>query len=300
MSLSIKGVSIPDIFWLEEQEGTSLNYALDNIKKCGFNCVRVPVLPGHFVYYTDYFETKISNIVEKTKELNLMCILDWHAIGQPIKEQTRLQKYFHINKEGEKVFWYNASFEIALKGIEKLTKMFGKEKHLIFELFNEPAPGNRNIEKLNLDALPWNQWKKKLEQLIEVARRNTNNTLIVSPVYWSHDLESVSKDPLEYENIYYSFHAYPLKNNKDWKKQLDSAKNLPIIITEWGYDSENKESIYHGNRKEYGLPFMNYLNEKNISWVAWCFSASFRPRMLKKWKPLELSDFGKLALEYLG
>lgn len=224
--------------------------------------------------------------------LKLYCILDWHAIGNPLRNETRLQKYFH-KKENRTIFWYLADKKIALEYITEIAKKFGKYHHVIFEIFNEPCPAEKNIEKLQLSALPFLEWRKIAIELIKIIRKNSENLIIASSNYWSFNLKDTAKNPyIEFENIAYSFHNYPIKNNENWKEMLESIKGYPIIVTEFGYDLDEK-SQYKSTYDEYLKPFMSYLTKNQISWIGWCFSASWRPRIIKTWKPFELSDFGK-------
>jgi len=296
--INLNGVSIPDYFWLVEKEKQKIEIVIKTIKKLGFSAVRVPVLPGHFLFYEDYIEKIIKRIVVLCLKYKLYCILDWHAIGNPLHNQTRLKKYFHL-KNNKKIFWYSANIKTASSGLDKLSKIFGTYKHVIFEIYNEPCPAEKDIPQLDLLALPWKEWMKIASNLISIVRKNTGNLILVSSNYWSFNLKSTSENQFnEYSNIAYSFHCYPFKNNKNWKEMLESMKEFPVVVTEFGYDADLK-SQYKSSYEDYLKPFMDYLRKNNISWIAWCFSSSWRPRIVAKWDPFELSDFGKHLIEQL-
>ena len=296
--IKLNGVSIPDYFWLIEKEKQEIETAIRIIKKIGFNTIRVPILPGHFLFYSNYIDKTIKNIVDLSAKYKLYCILDWHAIGNPLHDQTRLKEYFHT-KNNKQIFWYSANVEIASRGLDILSKLFGQSKHVIFEIYNEPCPAEKDIPQLNLTALPWEEWREIANNLISIIRKNSKNLIIVSSNYWSFNLKSTSENPFsEHSNIAYSFHCYPIKNNKNWKEMLDFMKDFPVIVTEFGYDPDEK-SQYKSSYKDYLKPFMDYLRKNEISWIAWCFSSSWRPRIVAKWDPFELSDFGKYLIKQI-
>ncbi|MBU1199077.1 MAG: glycoside hydrolase family 5 protein [Nanoarchaeota archaeon] len=296
--ITLNGVSLPDYYWLIEKEKQKIEIVIRTIKELGFNTIRVPVLPGHFLFYNNYLNKTIKNIVDLSAKYKLYCILDWHAIGNPLHNQTRLKEYFHI-KNNKPILWYSANLEIASSGLDILSKLFGKYKHVIFEIYNEPCPAEKDILQLDLSALPWKEWRKIAGDLISIVRKNTKNLILVSSNYWSFNLKSTSEDPFnEYSNIAYSFHCYPFKNNKNWKEMLDSMKEFPVVVTEFGYDTD-KKSQYNSSYDDYLKPFMDYLRRNRISWIGWCFSSSWRSRIVLKWQPLELSDFGKHIIKNL-
>jgi hypothetical protein len=294
----LKGVALPDFYRIIRKEQQDPQSVIHTIKELGFNCIRIPVLPGNYVFYETYLDN-IEKLVNSCEQEELYCILDWHAIGNPLHNQTRLKEYFH-EKNGEKIHWYDANFELAKEGIRSLVKKFSKKKNVIFEIYNEPCPGEKAVSQLDLQALPWNDWKKLAGELLTIVRKETQQLVLVSSNYWSYNLQSTAKDQItSFENIAYSFHCYPLKNNQNWKEMLESLHDVPIVVTEFGYDRD-ETSMYKGTFEEYFKPFMEYLREYEISWTAWCFSISWRPRILKQWNPLTLSEYGKNLIHYLS
>lgn len=296
--LILKGVSIPDPLRLLIKEQMAPLDAIALAKKIGANCVRIPILPGNFLAIPKFLEKHIDPIVDFTERQKLYVILDWHAIGNPLYGQTRLKESFH-KKDGKKTYKYESSYVLAKEGLQALASRYGKKPHVIFELYNEPIPGEKDIPEMELFALPWVKWKLMLSELVKIIRRKTPNVLLLSPTKWAYNLKLVSEDPITGDNLAHTAHIYPLSRHSTWKSMLECAYKLPIIITEWGYDSDNPHHTYYGNADTYAKPLLKYCQEHKISWVAWCLSKSWRPRMLKQWAPLELSEFGKLVKDNL-
>jgi len=213
----LKGVNIPDPICLKNKERQNIREVIEIISNLGANCIRVPVLPGHFKFYKNFFQNYIDPVVDLCEEKNLFCILDWHAIGNPLTGETRLKKYFHESAFG-KIFWYDSNINLAKKGLEELSKRYGDNNHVLFELFNEPAPANKSIPSLGLSSLRWSDWKQVILNLIRIVRKNTNNVIIVGSTLWTYNLVDTAKDPIENEkNIAYACHIYPIKIHTNWK-----------------------------------------------------------------------------------
>ena len=297
--LLLRGVAIPDIYWLENKESTDITSVLKKVKSTGANVVRYTVVPGHLLFYKNYLEERVRQIVNLCNELDLFCILDWHALGNPITNTSKYTEYKHI-VDGKEIYWYNASFELAKKGWKKISELFAHEEHVLFELFNEPAPGEKDVQQLDLKALPWTTWKEMQQGLIDIVREYSDDKIIiVNSNYWTFNLLETSKNLYEDKKVVYAFHCYAIRNNKNWREMLDSLKHKPIIMTEWGFDSK-EDSFFYGTIEEYAKPLIDYCDLNKIHWTAWCFSASWSPRMLKSWEPLEYSTFGKFVLKKLS
>lgn len=292
----LRGMAIPDIVVLQEKEKIKPETAIRLVKSTGANCIRIPVLPGHILVISDFL-ARIDPLVNLAEELGLYCILDWHAIGNPLRAQTRLQQYYHMVGD-KRVFWFESDFSAAKQGIEMLAKRYGTRAHVLFEVYNEPAPGEKDIKELGLSALPWEEWRMSLKELVSLVRKHSDNIILLSPTTWAYRLDLVMSHPVEGENIAYTFHIYPVDRHTQWQQLLEKC-DFPVILTEWGYDADNQGHQYHGSRGHYGQPLIQYCQKNGISWIAWCLSTSWRPRLLKSWTP-EWSDFGNLVIESLN
>lgn len=166
---------------------------------------------------------------------------------------------------------------------------------VIFELFNEPAP----IGGQPVDWREWKEWRDKLTVLIDKIRTFAPNTLIlVSGWQWTYDLRCFAKYPIERDDIAHVAHVYP--NHKKWEDYFGFLSyTRPVIVTEWGFSpTVSPTENYYGTREKFGEPFLRYMEDKNISWIAWCFHPAWQPNMIMNWN-LELTEEGRLVKQAL-
>ena len=297
----LKGVAIPDPYRIAEQDKYDVRKILDDISLIGGNVVRITIKPSLWQGIDNFLEKYIDNVVEECKKLNLYCVLDWHSIGNPIKNETRMQDIFFINKEGNKYYDYDVNLDVLKKAWLEISSRYGKEPHVLFELFNEPAPGEKDIPSMGLSALYWKDWKDELEILIKIIRERSDNLIIIGPPSWAYDLSKIIENPLNNSNILYSVHPYPI--HKNWKENFDIAINkIPIIVTEWGFQEKNLDPLLNATKENYGDKIINYMNSNNISWIAWCYDFIWDSKMLKKkssWNEKRLTDWGNFVVNNL-
>jgi endoglucanase len=291
-----KGVSLHDPFLLLSKELQDPQEILERIKEDGFNVVRIPILPGHFLAIENYIEQHICPLVNACLQLELYCILDWHAIGNPIKHETRLQEQYHPGNPS--TLYYDTNLEECKNAWKKIAQIFGKEPHVLFEIFNEPAPGEKGAPQLGLSPLFWNDWKPEAEEIVSSIRKYSKNCIIISPTRWAYTLKDVLVEPIKIINVCYSIHPYPIR--KDWKEIITPILGkYPLIITEWGFKEKTSQEFMKGTKKEYALPLMKFCTTNKISWIAWCYSATWGPQMLQTWKPKDYTPYGKFVIEQL-
>ena len=81
-------------------------------------------------------------------------------------------------------------------------------------------------------------------------------------------------------NIVYAAHIFP--NKKQGMQVLDEiSDNIPVIVTEWGYISNEepvKQNYLVGGRDNYGMPMLQLMERKGISWVACWYDDYWEPR----------------------
>lgn len=297
--IMLRGVSIPEIYELVEERERELDKLLMELRDEGFNLVRIPIHPGRYRTIDNYLEKYIDEVVELAEENEFYCILDWHAIGNPILDQTRLQNQF-VKKDDKKYYIHDVSLDLAYRAWDEISRRYGQRSHIIFELFNEPAPGKKEVEKLGLGPLPWEDWKEKLEKIVEVVRQHSSNILILSPVKWAYNLQKVVENPIPAENIVYSVHPYPIHD--DWMDNFKKGEKMSLIVTEWGFREETPHDFSEANKEKYGQKILNYMEENKIHWVAWCYDDIWSPRIFKKFKyeKRKLTEWGEFLLDNIS
>ena len=297
-NIILRGFSIADPYKIRNKDKIEVSFIINKIVELGGNVIRVPIRPDLWQTIPNFFELYIDEIVDECLKNDIYCVLDWHAIGNPIKNQTRMKESF-IEKNGCKYYRYDSNIEIAYKFWAESSQRYVKKKNVIFEVFNEPAPGEKDIQKMELSALYWKEWKLCLEKLIEIIRINSNNLILISPVRWAYNLSNVAEYPLIGKNIAYSVHPYPI--HTDWQENFEKVVGkFALVVTEWGFMEKTDQDFLRSNSVQYGVPILNYMEENHISWIAWCFDKSWDPKIVNSWEDRDYSNWGKFITQRLG
>jgi hypothetical protein len=277
----IKGININSPGILKYEENHDFLNDVKEIKKLGANAVRVPICPAYWQSKENYLSEILNPIVKLTRELNLYCCLDWHAQGNLFTGETR-DAGKDLIQDFKK---YDANKKLAFNVLNKLSKEYGKEEHIIFDIFSMPI----NIDK--------NDWRNVSKNLVEIMRKNTKNILIINGLNWSSDLSWVLKNPLPSKNIIYGITYYPFINSQNEDYVLNVKKKYPIILSECGYTKEG--TYFGGNKKDYGGKLKKLIEENNISFFAWAYHPKRVPIILNSWGPNDLTEWGKFLKEEL-
>lgn len=272
----LKGLMAPDpqkVF----NDGSFNEAYYDGVFSFGGNVIRVPVHPDRYVTDEYYMWRYLGKIVKWAGERGQYVIIDWHYIGNPVtgdgKEMPDIQQE---PMELTKQFWAQTA------------AYFKDAPNVIFEIYNEPA------------FIKSESWEGAAKEIISVIRKSGGNQLIIigSPDY-SFDLSWIKNSTIGDSNAAYSVHVFP--NKRLWEKKMSEVKNdVPLIVTEWGYigsDCITKQSYLKGGRESFGEPFVNYLTDNKIGWVACWYDDGWEPPMFSD-KSGNLTKWGEFLKEY--
>jgi len=276
----IKGININSPGILKYQENHDFLNDIKEIKKLGANAVRIPICPAYWQSTKNYCEEILDPIVELTKKLNLYCCLDWHAQGNPYINKTREFRNDLINGYEK----YDAKKEVAFSALEKLSKLYGKEMHIIFDVFSMP------IDIENKD------WIDIAQKFVNIVRKNSDNIIIVNGTNWTSDLSWVLESPIKSKNIVYGVAYYPLEMFQDFTGILRVKKKYPVIFPECGW---TPEGYFKGTKEDYGMKLKKYISENNFGFFAWCYHPKRVPVILNSWDPDDLTEWGKFLKKEL-
>jgi endoglucanase len=289
-TVTLRGVSIADPYYLEKYNNHFSEDIFAELSEWNINVIRIPIHPGWWQDREDYSERYLDTIVDWAEKYGFYVIFDWHAIGNPI---TGVPQNPEWKERGHTV--YNSSFTLAESAWIKLAKKYCRNTSVIFELFNEPA----SVDEEEVD---WTLWRNMVTNLIDKIRKYAPQTLIlVSGWHWTYDLRGFKWNPIERENIAYVAHVYASHNDShDWEFFFGfMTESHPVVVTEWGFSTTVDSSIhYHGKREEFGHSFIRYLEEKNMSWMGWCFHPEWQPNMIKNWE-FDLTEEGRFMKQVL-
>ena len=212
----------------------------------------------------------VTNVIDACIKENVYVIIDWHD--------------------------HNIHHKEAVEFFSLMSKKYGANPHIIYEIFNEP------------DHETWIEVKAYSEAVIQAIRANDpDNIILIGSPHWSQDVHVAAADPIKgYTNLMYTMHFYAGTHKKWLRDRTDDAirKGLPVFVSECaGMQATGDGPLDHNEWKAYA----DWMDEKRLSWIGWSVSDKQETcSVLEKsansngnWKDEEIKEWGKLARRYL-
>ncbi|MBP5260832.1 MAG: glycoside hydrolase family 5 protein, partial [Clostridiales bacterium] len=196
-----------------------------------------------YISDSDTYFNLACQITDLCIEQGIYVIIDWH-----------------ITSDGDP----NEYKEAAVDFFSRYSALYGEQPNILYEICNEPNGTlfDDEDEKVDWDdcIVPY------AEDLIDVIRENDpDNIIIVGTPSFCRDVDTASDDPIDEDNIAYSFH---FSAGTDGEKQLGYLQEaidneVCVFVTEWNTtDATGTSYLYLDEAKEW----LAYLDENNISW----------------------------------
>ncbi|MFD1874794.1 glycoside hydrolase family 5 protein [Hymenobacter bucti] len=244
--------------------------------KDDFHCTVVRAAMGIEVgercYQKDptFSKQKLYAVVEGAIKADIYVIIDWHS--------------HNINLAEAKVFFAEVS------------KKYGHQPHVIYELFNEP------------DQESWSEVKSYAEEIIRTIRQNDpDNIILVGSPHWDQDVHLPAADPIRgQQNLMYTMHFYAATHQKALRDRTDEAlkSGLPIFVSESaGMAATGDGPLDYAAWQDY----IDWLEARGLSWITWSVSDKDETcSILQKtasstgpWKDEDLKESGRKVRAYL-
>ena len=291
-----RGVNIadPDKLLREGQWSENL---FKEIKAWGANIVRLPIHPVSWQGHGKeaYFKLIDQSIIWANTQ-DMYIIIDWHSIGYLPVELFQHPMYDTTMKE-TRTFWKDIAFRYT-----------GVSTVAVYELFNEPTVQGGRAGKAN-----WLEWKALNEELIDIIYAHDKKVVpLVAGFNWAYDLRPIQQNPINRKGVAYTAHPYPqkakpaIKSKENYFKLWDdvwgfAAKDYPIIATELGWVNADGKGAHIPviNDGSYGPHIIEFMQGRNISWVAWVFDPDWSPTMISDWDftPTQQGAFFKKEMQ---
>ncbi|MFB6284918.1 MAG: cellulase family glycosylhydrolase [Halobacteria archaeon] len=279
----------------------TIEHATDDSKEWYSRIVRLPCQPtdigdhnpGSKPEPVAFTETQLNNYVEKylkpavdkCREMNIYCIVEYH--------RHRWKDYTDPKIDEEvKMFW------------DTVAPIFEGYDNVLYEVYNEPIkPYNGDAaETSDQSRDTWRTWKSTAQPWVDLIREKAPDTIIIigSPK-WSQFTAWAAREPFDGSNLAYSGHCYTQDDLKPWSDYFgEPSKEVPVIITEWGYMNSGPPYL-KGTTSGHGEPFVEFLNEYDLSFTAWCFDHTWKPAMFdRNWNVKGGEDYeGELIKSFL-
>jgi endoglucanase len=249
-TILLRGLSISDPDKIERQGHWNKGH-FEKVKEMGTMLVRIPVHPVAWRERTpEKYLKLLDQAVEWCTDLGMYVMIDWHSIGNLGMELFQNPMY-NTTKTETYQFWSTIARHFK-----------GNNTVAFYEFFNEPT-----IYRGELGSLPWSEWKKINENIINLIRAFDTETIpLVAGLDWAYDLSPLRDDPVNAQGIGYVTHPYAHKRSQPWEPKWEenfgfAADNYPVVATEFGlggFPGKNDDSDY-GNR------IIKYLEGRGIS-----------------------------------
>lgn len=260
--ITLRGLMPPDPAVMR-REGRFDRVFFEKMASTGANVIRIPVHPEQWEHDPDYLWRYLDPAVTWNGENGVYTIIDLHFIGNIETDSGTQMPDIHTSSK-----------DFALEFWVQVAAYFKDTPYVIFEIFNEPA---------DISAA---DWRKNAQVLVDAIRSTgAEQLIIVGGIEYSRDLSWVEKTPIEGMNLAYASHIYPAHSKYSWDKWFGNvAEQYPVIMTEWGWmeaDPSGKQTYLVGSQKAYGEPFIEYLEQHGIGWVACWYDDEWNPALFE-------------------
>jgi endoglucanase len=278
--IHLAGLMPPDPETLE-RKGRFNPALFAEIHALGANAVRIPVFPEDWANDSDYLWRYLDPVVTWAGENDLYILIDWHYIGNM------------ATGEGPKMPRLKTSAnDLTLAFWRQTTAYFRSTPHVIFEIYNEPQ------------AIGAEVWQSKANEVVQAIRQQgASQLIIVGGIEYGKDLSWTLENPIPDANIAYASHIYPAHPQSAWRAYFgQAAEKYPVLITEWGYIPEAKdtENAYLvGTAATYGEPLLNMLDQTQTGWIACWYDDEWLPAMLSAASQERYSEYGRFVIRRL-
>lgn len=208
------------------------------VKDWGINVIRAAmgIEPRNgYIQDPEGSKAKVVAVVNAAIKNNIYVIIDWHS--------------HNINLKEAKVFF------------AEMAKTYGKNPHIIYEIFNEP------------DKETWPEVKAYSTEIISTIRAyDPDNIILVGNPSWDQDVNLPADDPIKgYKNLMYTCHFYADTHKGSLRERCEYAlnKGLPLFISESAGMNANGDGPL--NITEWNN-WIEWAESKKISWVTWSVS----------------------------
>lgn len=294
--VQLKGMSSHGLQWAGVAQITE-----DNIKalRQDWNCsvFRLVIYvdeEGGYAYNKTHRTRHLENVVKWCGEQGMYVLVDWHVHkpGNPEAKQYRKHPSNGVDLAGD-FFAYCA-------------RRFQNQKHVLYELCNEPNPNN--------GATTWPAHiKPYCEDMMKIIRSYDKDVVcICGTPNWSQDAHVViGNEPQDengnvYENLMYSYHFYaashhdgndpqspykshdymtPMREGDSTAHMPCILATLPIFVTEFGTTDASGWTNFRPDLTDKWMKILDggNLGHQKVSWCNWSFSAEGGESAALKW-----------------
>ena len=242
-AVQLRGISTHGIAWFPDFVNQDAVTQLS--EDWGANLFRIAMYTDeNGGYCTDGEKEKLKALVtdgvEYAKQADMYVIVDWHILhdSNPLTHKAEALQFF-----------------------KEMTEKLKGEKHVLYEICNEPNSG-----------CSWEDIKTYANEVIPVIRENAPEAVIlVGTPTWSQEIEKPQNDPITgYDNIMYTLHFYAATHKEDLRSKMVSAveAGTPVFVSEYGLCDASGNG---GNDLGQAQSWIDTMDQHGISYAVWSF-----------------------------
>lgn len=271
-AVQLRGISTHGIAWFPDFVNQDAVTQLS--EDWGANLFRIAMYTDeNGGYCTDGEKEKLKALVtdgvEYAKQADMYVIVDWHILhdSNPLTHKAEALQFF-----------------------KEMTEKLKGEKHVLYEICNEPNSG-----------CSWEDIKTYANEVIPVIRENAPEAVIlVGTPTWSQEIEKPQNDPITgYDNIMYTLHFYAATHKEDLRSKMVSAveAGTPVFVSEYGLCDASGNG---GNDLGQAQSWIDTMDQHGISYAVWSFCNKEETSALIASSCRKTSDFTREDLSESG
>ncbi len=271
-AVQLRGISTHGIAWFPDFVNQDAVMQLS--EDWGANLFRIAMYTDeNGGYCTDGDKEKLKALVtdgvEYAKQADMYVIVDWHILhdSNPLTHKAEALQFF-----------------------KEMTEKLKGEKHVLYEICNEPNSG-----------CSWEDIKSYANEVIPVIRENAPDAVIlVGTPTWSQEIDKPQNDPITgYDNIMYTLHFYAATHKEDLRNKMVSAveAGTPVFVSEYGLCDASGNG---GNDLGQAQSWIDTMDREGISYAVWSFCNKEETSALIASSCRKTSDFTREDLSESG
>lgn len=247
--VQLRGMSTHGLQWFRNCVNDSSMNALANDWNANVMRLSMYIQEGGYETDPEGFTQMMHELIEEVSSRGMYVIVDWHMLdpGDP-----------NYNLGAAKTFFA----EIAERHADK--------PNILYEVANEP------------NGVDWQTIKGYHEEIIPVIReQDPDSVILLGTRAWSSlgvsdgaDESEVIDNPVNAENVMYTFHFYAASHGDEYLDTLSrAADQVPMFVSEFGTQEASGDG---GNDFAMAQRYIDLMAEKGIGWTNWNYSDDFR------------------------
>jgi endoglucanase len=266
--IQLRGMSLFWSQWSEFYVAKNVDVMVDDWKATLLRAALGVENEGGYLADPDANVAKVRALVDRAIARGIYVIIDWHD--------------HHAQDHSAQ----------ATAFFKKMAESYGKQPHVIFEIYNEPVD------------VSWSVVKAYAEPMIRSLRTaGAENLIIVGTPNWSQDVDLAANDRISSDdNVAYTLHFYANTHKQALRDKAKTAldRGIALFVTEWGTCSaDGNGSINEGETRTW----LSFLNGQSISWANWalndkpeaCSAVQPTGGSVGPWRDDQLTPSGRLV-----